>query len=67
MLRPFARGLNELHSIVNELRRDFVRTVEEFEQDTPPSTLVHVGVTRHLRKRSKTGYFTMRIMGIEGQ
>ena len=67
MLRPFARGLNELHSIVNELRRDFVRTVEEFERDTPPSPLVYVGVTRHLRKRSKTGYFTMGIMGIEGQ
>ena len=67
MLRPFARGLNELHSIVNELRRDFVRTVEEFERDTPPSPLVHVGVTRHLKKRSKTGYFTMGIMGIEGQ
>ena len=43
--------LNELHSIVNELTRDFVRTVEEYERDTPPSPLcnerlVHVGVTR---------------------
>ena len=43
--------LNELHSIVNELKRDFVRTVQECERDTPPSTpcnerLVHVGVTR---------------------
>ena len=43
--------LNELHSIVNELTRDFVRTVEECESKTPPSPpsnepLVHVGVTR---------------------
>ena len=43
--------LNELHSIVNELTRDFVRTVEECERETPPSPpsnepLVHVGVTR---------------------
>ena len=43
--------LNELQSIVNELTRDFVRTVEECERDTPPSPpcnerLVHVGVTR---------------------
>ncbi|KAK2553027.1 hypothetical protein P5673_025750 [Acropora cervicornis] len=42
--------LNELHSIVNELTRDFVRTVEECERKTPPSPpsnepLVHVGVT----------------------
>ena len=28
--------LNELHSIVNKLSRDFVRTVEECECDTPP-------------------------------
>ena len=43
--------LNELHSIVNELTRDFVRTVDECERETlpsPPSNepLVHVGVTR---------------------
>ena len=45
--------LNELHSIVNELTRDFVRTVEACERETPPSPpppsnepLVHVGVTR---------------------
>ena len=43
--------LNELHSIVNELTRDSVRTVEECERDTPPSPpcnepLVHVSVTR---------------------
>ena len=42
---------NELHSIVNTLTRDFVRTVEECELDTPPSPpckepLVHVRVTR---------------------
>ena len=42
--------LNELHSIVKELTRDFVRTVEEYERETPPSPpsnepLVHVGVT----------------------
>ena len=43
--------LSELHSIVNELTRDFVRTVEECERKTPPSPrssepLVHVGVTK---------------------
>ena len=43
--------LNELHSIVNELTRDFVRTVEECERDTSPSPpcnelFARVGVTR---------------------
>ena len=42
--------LSELHSIVNELTRDFVRTMEECERKTPPSPpsnepLVHVDVT----------------------
>ena len=43
--------LTELHSMENELTRDFVRAVEECELDTPPSPpcnepLVHVSVTR---------------------
>ena len=46
----FISDLNKLHSIVNELTRDFVRTVQECERKTPSSSpsndpLVHVGVT----------------------